>query len=381
MVGVDPTFTLGQLAANRERILRLLAAEGLIERNAAVPLPLVPRRIGLVTSVGSAAYNDFIDEIGAADHAFEILACDARVQGAETERTVVAGIRTLARRGCDVIVVARGGGSRSDLAGFDSESIARAIATCPVPVLTGIGHEIDTSLADVVAHRAFKTPTACADFLVDRVALAMERFEEQWQAIADHALDSLSDRRQRLASVARSVATHARHAIRLRRKDLRQLRQALARETRAGLVRRSSRRIVAAERLGHLARARWRAHRARLDLTARRLRPDRIRLRFGRPARRLERARDRLRRTAPRRFRDEARRLESLRARARALDPQRVLERGYALVLDARRRAVDTVARVAPGDRVDVSLVDGRFEATIDHVEKQSAARNPEEKS
>ena len=380
MVGVDPAFTLGQMAANRERILRALAKDGLLERNALLPLPLVPQRVGLVTSVGSAAYNDFVDEIRGSECGFQILACDARVQGAETESTVVAGIRTLARRKCDVIVVARGGGSRSDLAGFDSESIARAIALCPVPVLTGIGHEIDTSLADVVAHRDFKTPTACADFLVDHVHLAIERYEELWARIADGALGHTQEELSVLGHTARGVSTAARHAVQLRKLDLNQLCGALAREARSSLARNRERVTAGLHRLRELVRLRLVSETTRVDYARRRLRPDRLRRPLERRQLDLNRVRRHLAAPANRKLREQFLRLESVATNVRALDPQHVLERGYALALDADGKAVNTVAKVRPGDRIELRLADGRIGAAVDRVEESPAILNPEEK-
>ncbi|WP_420622304.1 exodeoxyribonuclease VII large subunit [Candidatus Poriferisodalis sp.] len=175
MSGVDPHFTLGVLAADRERTLAELAASGLLRRNAAVPLPLVPLRVGLITAAGSAAHADFIHELSASGYAFEVLLCDARVQGVTAEADLVAALRTLGSAEVDVIAVVRGGGDRTDLLAFDLASVAKAIATCPLPVFCGIGHEIDTSVADQVAHTAAKTPTACAAALIAHVASFDER--------------------------------------------------------------------------------------------------------------------------------------------------------------------------------------------------------------
>ena len=112
-----------------------------------------------------------LHELDASEIGFLVTHVDVRVQGADAAASVAAAVRTLGRRGVDVIVVVRGGGSRTDLATFDHERVALAIARAPVPVLTGLGHEIDRSVADEVAHRAFKTPTACAAALVERVRL------------------------------------------------------------------------------------------------------------------------------------------------------------------------------------------------------------------
>jgi len=169
MTWIDAEFTLGRLAAERERLLGVLEAEGLLTRNRALPLPLVPLRVGLVTSVGSAAHADFLHELEMSGLGWQLIVVDARVQGPEADIAIPAALGVLAGVGVDVTCLVRGGGARTDLAPFDREPVARAIATHPVPVLTGIGHEVDSTVADVVAHQSFKTPTACAAGIVGRV--------------------------------------------------------------------------------------------------------------------------------------------------------------------------------------------------------------------
>lgn len=170
MNGVDPVFTVGQMAADRARLLETLTREGVLRENASRPFPLVPLRIGLVTSADSAAYHDFVHELEVSGYAFSVVLVDTRVQGPTAVPEVAAALRRLAAVDVDVVVVARGGGARTDLLAFDAEAVARAIVAMPVPVVTGIGHEIDRSVADEVAHTAAKTPTAAAGVLVDRVA-------------------------------------------------------------------------------------------------------------------------------------------------------------------------------------------------------------------
>ena len=142
--------------------LKRLTEAGLVGRNAALAFPLVPLRIGLVASRGSAAWHDVRHELEGSGIGFRLAHVDVRVQGEEAAAAVASAVRTLSRRPLDVIVIVRGGGSRTDLAAFDDERVALAIARAPVPVLTGLGHEVDRSVADHVAHTAYKTPTACA---------------------------------------------------------------------------------------------------------------------------------------------------------------------------------------------------------------------------
>ncbi|HEY0782049.1 MAG TPA: exodeoxyribonuclease VII large subunit, partial [Thermoanaerobaculia bacterium] len=168
---VDPAFGLGLLERRRRETLAALTAAGLLERNRALPLPDLPLRIALITSHGSAAYHDFLSGLRDSGYGFRVLFVHASVQGKEAERDVVSALAALAGRAAtiDLAVLIRGGGARSDLAVFDSRAIAEAIARAPFPVLTGLGHEIDTSIADLVAHTAVKTPTKAAELLVERV--------------------------------------------------------------------------------------------------------------------------------------------------------------------------------------------------------------------
>jgi exodeoxyribonuclease VII large subunit len=168
---IDPAYTVGQMAAARQTLLATLAAEGLLHANRRLELPTPPLRVALVTSEGSAAHADFIHEVALGGYPFEVELYDCRVQGVDAVPSIVEAI-TRAGAGVaslDVVVLIRGGGARTDLAAFDHERVARAIAACPLPVLVGVGHEIDRSVADEVAHTSAKTPTAAAAVLVDAV--------------------------------------------------------------------------------------------------------------------------------------------------------------------------------------------------------------------
>jgi exodeoxyribonuclease VII large subunit len=187
MSAIDPVHTLGKLAADRQRVLRTLAAEGLLDANRSLAVPLLPLRVGLVTSAGSAAYEDTVHELRASGFGFQLLVADARVQGNGAELSMVRALHALQSRGCDLVLLVRGGGSRTDLVAFDGERLARAVAAMPVPVFTGVGHEIDTAVVDEVAHSSFKTPTACAAAVADRVRATVARSEHAWAAIASSA--------------------------------------------------------------------------------------------------------------------------------------------------------------------------------------------------
>ncbi len=191
MTAIDPRHTLGQIAAEKERILQVLAEEGILARNGRRELTSVPLKLAIVTSVDSAAYNDVIAELGASSFGYAVTVADARVQGKNAEAEIVTALQTVAAMGLDAILLIRGGGSRSDLAAFESELVARAIAASPTPVISGIGHEIDRSVADEAVHTALKTPTAAAGFVNDRVNAFLTDAEAAYTAIGRLATQQL----------------------------------------------------------------------------------------------------------------------------------------------------------------------------------------------
>ena len=285
-----------------------------------------------MTSVGSAAWHDVTEELAGSGFGFQVAACDARVQGEWAAEMVAAAIRTLGRRPLDVILVVRGGGARADLATFDSEVVARAIASCPVPVVTGLGHEVDRSVADEVACLALKTPTACAAELVARVRRFRQGVDGTWEAIEAVAAERLTG----------SGAGAERHGPPGGAPDPR---LAGHRLRTAGRARRTAPRDRAGGRSSG-PRPRSRAQRSGPD-AAPPARP--------RPAQtQLVAASARLRRRSPALGRAEARTLDELEARVRALDPARALARGWSITHAADGRSVRSArerrARRPPDD-------------------------------
>tara|TARA_Y100001970_G_scaffold168248_1_gene205804 strand:- start:16831 stop:18087 length:1257 start_codon:yes stop_codon:yes gene_type:complete len=213
MTAIDPHHTLGQLSIDRERVLQSLSKDGLLETNRSLRLSPVPLHVGLVTSDGSAAYNDFVDEISSSRYPFKISLAHSSVQGTDAEASLITAIQALANTDADVIAVVRGGGARTDLLAFDLENVARAVALAGTPVFSGIGHEIDRSVVDEVAHTAFKTPTACAAALVQTVAAFDQALGDSARRIANLA-NSCHDRAAALiSSSARSINDRARRTL------------------------------------------------------------------------------------------------------------------------------------------------------------------------
>lgn len=390
MSDIDPAFTLGRLALDRERLLRQLEAEGLLARQKRLAFPLVPLRVGLVTSAGSAAEHDVLHELRHSGIGFRVRRVDARVQGKGAPRSVAAGLRLLTGtpgpgtadaaegagagsslaagpgaadvvggaggRGCevDVILLARGGGSATDLAAFDSELIARAIAASPVPVLTGIGHDVDHSVADDVAHAFFKTPTACAQSLVAAVREFDARLAAAWEAIESSARRTLSGEAERLRACARHVATGTRQGLRAADGILTVGATRLGRSAELALDRsvrhlaRSSARVEAGARV-HL-----RSHEAAVTVAAQRL---------------VQRA--------PQVVEAEQRHLDGLDVQVRAFDPARALARGWSITHTRAGTLVRSPDDVAVGDDVVTTVAGGTVTSTVRERHERQPPESP----
>jgi len=320
MDGIDVRFTLGQLAADRDALLGRLADDGLLRRNAGLTVPLVPERIGLVASRGSAAWHDVVHELEASRLGFHIAHVDVRVQGPDAAVSVARAVRTLGRRPVDVIVVVRGGGSRTDLATFDDERIAVAIARSPTPVFTGLGHETDRSVADEVAHTSYKTPTACAAALVERVRSYLGHVDRTAGAIGHLAIARLDAASARVGGLGHRVAGRTEAAVRL-----------------------------ADQRVTHLAR------RLAVD-------PDR---RLTTAADRLARASARVVARGPVVLNGAERDVASAAARVRANDPAVVLARGWSITRRTDGSLVRSAAAVALGDELVTTVVDGEVRSRV----------------
>jgi exodeoxyribonuclease VII large subunit len=325
--------SLGKHARRRAELIRSLGSEGLLDANKSLALPEVPLRVGLVASKGTEGYNDFLGMLDASGFAFHVALVRATVQGTTAPREVAAGVNTLRARACDVICVIRGGGSQADLATFDDERIARAIATCPIPVLTGIGHTGDVSVADLVAHESFRTPTACAEALAamvrtwyaERVAGMALRASEAADVVLDELIDGMDQSRRHLAVVCRH---------RLHRAD-----DALA--------------TIASAAARHAPRALARVT-ASLAESTRRLGP-----------------------LADQRLTGVAEGLVSRRSLLAAYDPERLLARGWSITSDASGGVVRSIAGLDAGHVLVTRLADGVARSSVTGVEPGSSEEGP----
>jgi exodeoxyribonuclease VII large subunit len=305
-------------------------------------MPLAPLRVGLVTSEGSAAEADFLDELRRSGFAFHVLRVDSRVQGIDAPRSIASAIRMLATHRLDVLALIRGGGARTDLAAFDDEAVARAIAACPVPVLTGIGHEVDTSVADDVAHTSAKTPTACAQLLVARVGALAAGVDGLWAAIATCGVRGVIRHDERLRAQARHLSRGAQVALDRSSTRLEAVADRSRRASLAGLD-------TATRRLD--------GHRGRITGAARsHLRAAEVLVAAG------ER---RVAHRAPRALSEAERALGTVEARLRALDPERTLARGWSITRGPDGRVLRSPDDVTVGDELTTVLAGGEVRSTV----------------
>ena len=211
---VDTQFTVGDIAAKRAELIARLQADGTFAENKRRQVARVPLRLGIVSSSQAAGYIDALTHLQESGIGFDVRLCDVNVMGDHAVGQIVGAIDTFSRRDdIDLVLVMRGGGSKSDLATFDAEAIARAIARCPHPVFTGIGHEIDTSVADMAAHTHCKTPTACADEVIAIVGEFLGDLADAAVLLRSRTHAALARSRGRLSLCADRLRTRPRAGL------------------------------------------------------------------------------------------------------------------------------------------------------------------------
>ena len=228
VTAIDVEGLLGDVARRRQELITRLREEGLLEANKLKPLSPVPLRVGLVASPGTEGYSDFTGQLLKSGYGFEIVLVKTAVQGEAAPAQIVSALDALDQAGVDVICVVRGGGSKGDLACFDDERVARAIAAMATPVFTGIGHTGDESIADLVAHTRAITPTKLGEDIVNRVAqwhernvrLSAQRILGATEAILEEATEYVGERR-------RTMIFAVRDRLRLEERHLRATRERL----------------------------------------------------------------------------------------------------------------------------------------------------------
>ena len=322
IVDIDPAYTLGDMARRRREILLRLQEEGVLSLNKELELPVLAQRIAVISSATAAGYGDFCNQLenNAFGFAFYPRLFPAIMQGERVEASVIAALDRIYAESekWDVVVIIRGGGATSDLSGFDTYDLAASCAQFPLPIITGIGHERDDTVIDLVAHTRVKTPTAAAEFLVNHLRQTAEQLENYAYYIRQEVPARLSREKERLERCITRIP--ARVQMRLQREDFRR------------------------ERLAKRMEMAWQSRLAReqyrLELSSR--------LSVALQARLLK----------------EKHRLDLLEKSVEAASPDLLLKRGYSITLKDGK-AVTDVSLLKPGDRVVTRVAKGQFSSEV----------------
>ena len=209
VLDIDPTYTMGDMARRRKEILDQLTKDGVIGLNQELEIALLPQRIAVISSATAAGWGDFRNQLENNVYGFRfyVKLFQAAMQGDDVERSVIAALDAVAARrdDFDLVVIIRGGGAVSELSCFDSYNLAYNIANFPLPVITGIGHERDDTVADVVAHTKVKTPTAAAEFIINRVFDTAQVLETLSRRLGDSVLNRMNAENVRLERLAQKL--------------------------------------------------------------------------------------------------------------------------------------------------------------------------------
>lgn len=326
---IDPTYSLGEMARKKRETIEKLKKEGLIDLNKQLPLPLVPQRIAVISSSSAAGYGDFVNHLERNPYGYKVhhTLYQAIMQGAETEESILVALELIRDRAgdYDAIAVIRGGGSKIDLSCFDSYRLAAEVAGFCLPVITGIGHERDDTVVDLVAHTRLKTPTAVAEFLIS----GMREFEER-----------LLEGQRRLTRLAGEMIREEGHRLR-----------------------------YLAQHISHQSTKRFHDEHRRLHMTIHNLR-----LGSGNVIhdnmKRLSLGITRLGACTKSYLQEQGSRLQAMGQALRLLDPVNILKRGYSITY-FRGKAVTDAKVVKEGDIIITKLYDGSIKSTVEEKNGQ----------
>ena len=326
---IDPNYTVGSTALERQKILDRLEKEGMMDMNRTLPLPDLPRRFAVISAETAAGYGDFMNHLhnNGFGYKFHTELFQAPMQGSDAPAGIIAALDKIAERSTDfdAVLIIRGGGSNFDLACFDDYDLAVNIAQYPLPVLTAIGHERDTHVADLIAHTYLKTPTALADFFVDIFAAE----EQMVDSLATRMLMALKGKRAEAVTTVDRLLSRATGSVLMRIQRERRAVEMLLSKAAAGIL---------------------------SDLQIAQGRIDMLLLRAAN--------------SAAGRLQAENHKIELLELRLSALNPMCILEKGFAIPLKKGQK-VDSACQLTAGDGITVIFKDGKADCEVKNVKMQ----------
>ena len=230
---IDPTYTIGDMARKRQEIIRQLKEEGVFDLQRELRIPMFAKRIAVISAAGAAGYGDFIRQLEDNEYGFkfEVQLFPAIMQGEQVEQSIIAALNTIYEATApdgnpsgtyDCVVIIRGGGATADLSGFDTLALAENVAQFPLPIITGIGHDRDESILDMVSNTRVKTPTAAAALLIDNLLQVLTRIDSAQQRMTMAISQRFANQKERLSSLqsiipvlAQRMLSNARHRLEL----------------------------------------------------------------------------------------------------------------------------------------------------------------------
>ena len=357
---IDPVYTIGDLERNRKEIIRRLEEEGIFNMNRQLVIPGLPSRIAVISSPAAAGYEDFIHQIenNSNDYRINVTLFPALMQGNSAGRSVTDALDAVFEQEhmFDVVVILRGGGSASDLSCFDSYEIAAHIAQFPLPVITGIGHERDQTIAGMVANTNVKTPTAVAEFILDKFGQAETRLASMGNRLAAGVSRLIHQNRQITASLSEGLPRIVKNRIQQAKANLVASGSILARS--AGSYTDKKRHTLDAMhyRFGFHSGNYLQKMKRRMNDIHNLLLPQKT-IRF---------------------IRTRSEGLRLLATKARLQDPENILKKGYALVLK-NSLIVKSARNISSGDLLETKLHDGRITSRVSDIEFSTKTTKPPE--
>jgi exodeoxyribonuclease VII large subunit len=348
---IDPQYTLGDLARKKAQIIQQLTSEGVLDMNKGLPFPLVPQRIAVISSETAAGYGDFLNQLetNSFGYCFFTELFPAIMQGDKASESIILALEHVYSHidEFDLVAIMRGGGSKSDLNCFDDYELAYFITQFPLPILTGIGHERDDTVTDIVAHTKLKTPTAVAEFLIEKVADFDNQIDEYGMLVTNLAEQYISSSAYRLEKLTHRVQTASVYLLQNKQEHLIWAKS----------------KVINGTRLLNLKKER---HLANLKLGFQ----NTVKSTINHEVKLVDLKQLRLKKWLNHYFITKERRLVFLTEKAKLVNPERILERGYAWVTH-KGAIVKDASKLKIGDAIEVKLAKGRVEADVAQVKNE----------
>jgi exodeoxyribonuclease VII large subunit len=372
---IDPVYTLGDLARQRREIINKLKEDGVFEMNKELELPVVPQRIAIISSPTAAGLQDFVDQLHNNPHKFVFYTklFPAIMQGSEAPRSIMNALDFIYEYEnlFDAVVIIRGGGAQIDLACFDNYELAFHAAQFPLPIITGIGHDKDDSVLDMVAHTRMKTPTAVAEFLISGALQFAQHLNELETHFVELVNDQLEANKDRLMDAADQLNLLVNQFVSKQNNRLEIAGIQLKNQTESFLKSQQTELKKLTVGVQNLTARYITKQNHALEQSVKSLNFT-FRRQILKTENRLTQIQQILKIRATGTIRNEKKNLDQIGEKLRLVDPQNILKRGYSLTL-LKGKIVKSVEQISEGDRLETRLSDGTVEST---VEKKNQIKN-----